>query len=246
MPPHAESSNPSTESESFELFVDPVDGVNWEVDVEFMSSNWTCIWGRGCEGILAEPAPQLGQGCCSVGAQMLDDDEARSVGALGAVLDPARFQFHVEAATGGVFVDEARSATRLVDGACIFLNRPGFAGGEGCALHLGALDDNERPIDWKPSVCWQVPFRVEKIGLGRRRLRRWTKSDWGSAPTAWCCTDRVHEEDGMASAFVGDESVAVSLGEELAALTGPEVAVEILRRCEDEPTDDDGSDSIPK
>ncbi len=29
--------------------------------------------------------------------------------------------------------------TRLVDDACIFLNRPGFAAGAGCALHTAAL-----------------------------------------------------------------------------------------------------------
>ncbi len=166
---------------------------------------------------------------------MLDEDEARQIGAFGVSLDPARFQFFAEAAEGGVFADEARTATRLVDDACIFLNRPGFAGGEGCALHLGALDDGERPMDWKPAVCWQVPFRIEELGPGRRRLRRWAKSDWGPASTAWCCTDRVHERRGLASAFVGTESVAVSLGEELEALTGPEVAVEIQRRVQTAP-----------
>ncbi len=236
----------SSDPPSFELFVDPVDGVNWEIDIEFMASNWTCIWGRGCEGILGEPAPELGQGCCSVGAQILDEDEARTTAAYGAVLDPARFQFHAEAADGGIFTDDDRTATRVVDGACIFLNRPGFSGGEGCALHLGAVDDGESPMDWKPAVCWQVPFRVEELGPGRRRLRRWTKPDWGDAPTAWCCTDRVHDDAALASAYVGTESVAVSLSDELAAVTGPEVAVEIGRRCAEIADDDDAVDSMAK
>ena len=51
--------------------------------------------------------------------------------------------------------------TRLVDGACIFLNRPGFEGGIGCALHTAALEAGERPLDWKPQVCWQLPLRLE-------------------------------------------------------------------------------------
>jgi len=40
---------------------------------------------------------------------------------------------------GGVFADATRSNTRVIDKTCIFLNRPGFEGGAGCALHLAAL-----------------------------------------------------------------------------------------------------------
>ncbi|MCI4361418.1 MAG: hypothetical protein L3J91_06900, partial [Thermoplasmata archaeon] len=53
------------------------------------------------------------------------------------------------------------SVTRIVDEACIFLNRPGFPGGAGCALHRAALEQGERPLDWKPDVCWQLPLRRE-------------------------------------------------------------------------------------
>jgi hypothetical protein len=35
-----------------------------------------------------------------------------------------------------------------VDGACIFLNRLGFEGGAGCALHIGAAQFQESPITW--------------------------------------------------------------------------------------------------
>ena len=45
-------------------------------------------------------------------------------------------------------------ATLVVDDACVFLNRPDFPGGPGCALHRAALDAGERPMDWKPNVCW--------------------------------------------------------------------------------------------
>ena len=54
---------------------------------------------------------------------------------------------------------EGDTVSRLVDGACIFLNRPGFHSGPGCALHLAALNRGERPLDWKPEVCWQLPLR---------------------------------------------------------------------------------------
>ncbi|MFN8017196.1 MAG: hypothetical protein U0P45_03640 [Acidimicrobiales bacterium] len=200
--------------------------VDWVVDVGFLSSSWTCIWGRGCLGILDEPAEHLAQGCCSVGAQLEDQEEAQTIAALAALLGPEAFEHHDEAAAGGVFADEDRTATRLVDGACIFLNRPGFAGGAGCALHLGALADGEPPMDWKPSVCWRLPLRVDVApgpdGRERATLRRWARGDWGEggANMAWCCTEGDR-------AYVGVRPVAESLAEELEALVGAEAWVEI-------------------
>jgi hypothetical protein len=138
--------------------------VLWRFDTAFLRSTWTCIWGRGCLGILPQPSPEIG--------------------ALGATLDPVRFQYHSEALAGGVYSDASRTSTRVVDGACIFLNRPGFSGGAGCALHLAALDADERPQDWKPAVCWQLPIKVDwevvDGGTEVATVRRWTRADWGA------------------------------------------------------------------
>jgi hypothetical protein len=205
--------------------------VDWIVDGSFLASRWSCIWGRGCLGILDEPAEHLGQGCCSVGAHIDGDDEARTTATLAALLDPDHFQFHAEAAEGGVFSDETATNTRVVDGACIFLNRPGFAGGAGCALHLGALADGEAPMDWKPSVCWQLPIRVdwEPLDGGRERatLRRWSRADWGDEgdDMAWCCTEGDR-------AYVGDEPVIDSLAAELAGVVGDDVLGALRRMLE--------------
>ena len=207
-----------------------VDGeTTWRFDRTFFQSNWTCVWGRGCLGILDHPAPELGQGCCSIGADLDVGDEAMTIGALAATLQPEIFERHAEAEEGGVFADDTRSSTRVVDGACIFLNRPGFAGGAGCALHLAALDAGESPIDWKPSVCWQLPIKVDwepnPDGTEVATVRGWTRADWGDTggTMAWCCT----EGD---VAYVGDRPVVESLGEELSALVGTEVYVELRRR----------------
>lgn len=145
--------------------------VVWRFDATFLESRWTCIWGRGCLGIEDEPAEELARGCCSVGARLEDEDEARTTAALAAMLDPARFQFHLEAREGGIFADATATNTRVIDGACIFLNRPGFDGGAGCALHLGAVDDGEAPMAWKPSVCWRLPLHVgwERLDDGRHQ-----------------------------------------------------------------------------
>jgi hypothetical protein len=217
--------------ERFEDVVDPVDGTRWRVDVGFLGSAWRCRWGDGCQGILDEPAEHLQQGCCSVGAELLDDDEAMLIGALAATLQPERFQHHDVAERDGVYADERRRHTRVVDGACIFFNQPGFAGGVGCALHLASLDDGERPIDGKPAVCWQLPLKVDRSmdddGTEVSTLRRWRRSDWGpgGADMAWCCTEADECHDG-------DVPVAVSMSDEIRALVGAEVAVEITRRAE--------------
>jgi hypothetical protein len=213
-----------------------VDGtVTWRFDRAFLESRWTCIWGRGCLGILDDPAPDLGQGCCSVGAVLDGEDEARTISALAATIDASRFQHHAEAQDqgGGIFADETRAATRVVDGACIFLNRPGFPGGAGCALHLEAVASGEAPLDWKPSVCWQLPIKVDwepVEGDADREvahLRAWRRSDWGEEgkTMAWCCT----EGD---LAYIGTRPVIESLADELTAVVGTEVYIELRRRLD--------------
>jgi hypothetical protein len=201
----------------------------WRFDRSFLTSNWTCIWGRGCLGILPEPAERLGHGCCSMGADLGDEDEARMIDALAATLSPARFERHAEAGGGGIFSDDARVHTRVIDGACIFLNRPGFDGGAGCALHLAAIDADESPVHWKPSVCWQLPIKVDwelnPDGSEVATVRRWARRDWGDEgdAMAWCCTEGTR-------AYVGDRPVLDSLGEELEAIVGAAVHVELRRR----------------
>jgi hypothetical protein len=215
-----------------------VDGdVTWRFDDAFLTSRWTCLWGRGCLGIHEVPTPELGEGCCSVGAELDGTDEAMRIAALADTLSPDRFQFHAEAAAGGVFAraivaDGGPAATRVVEGACIFLNRPGFDGGAGCALHLAAVDADESALDWKPSVCWQLPLRVTWSDDGHggevAEVRGWRRADWGpeGETMAWCCT----EGD---LAYVGGRPVVESLAEELDALVGTPVYVELRRRLAD-------------
>jgi hypothetical protein len=178
-------------------FEDPTEQRTWLFDATYLRSNYTCIYGCGCKGILDQPAPELQLGCCSYGAHFVDDDDVATVVARSPSSDTATVQFHGKGhgkkgytAPGEPGDDGAPvTVTRLVDDACIFLNRPGFEGGTGCALHIAALEAGERPLDWKPNVCWQVPIRLEhatdesrprhvtaarveaaRLGRGRRRL----------------------------------------------------------------------------
>jgi hypothetical protein len=207
----------------------------WRFDRSFLTSNWTCIWGRGCHGIETEKAAALNHGCCSVGAELDGVEEAMTLAASTAALSPALFQHHARAAADGVFSDDRRVNTRVVDGACIFLNRPGFEGGAGCALHLAAEAAGESPIEWKPSVCWQLPVRVDWAmrddDVEVATVRRWSRDDWGDEGDvmAWCCTERV-ADGGTDEAYVGDRPVVESLADELEAIVGTPVFVELRRR----------------
>lgn len=199
----------------------------WHFERRWLTSNWTCIWGRGCQGIEARPAPELGLGCCSMGAHLDGEDEARTVAAMALMVPEELFQHHRFARE--IFSDDTCTNTRVVDGACVFLNRQGFAGGAGCALHLAALDAGESPIDWKPSVCWQLPIKVDwqmaADGVEDATLRGWQRKDWGAegATMAWCCTEGPE-------AYVGDRPVVESLAEELIAVVGEPVYLELRRR----------------
>jgi hypothetical protein len=224
----------------------------WRFEREFLTSNWTCLFGAGCQGILPEPAEELNQGCCSLGAHFGDGPagqaEAMQVHAYASMLTPEQFQHHAaaherpETDTGpgvdsailgdGIFGDTERTHTRVVDGACIFLNRPGFAGGQGCALHIAAIDFDESPTEWKPSVCWQLPLRIDWEEVDddteTATVRRWSRRDWGDHGTtmAWCCT----EGSEGAEAYSGTSRVIDSMQDELTALAGDEVYVELTRR----------------
>lgn len=207
--------------------------VRWRIDAGFLTSHWTCIWGQGCQGIHDVPTPDRGEGCCSVGARLGDDpEEAMTLAALADTLDPDRFEFAAVAAADGVFADATRSATRIVDGACIFLNRPGFGGGAGCALHLAALDAGEDPIDWKPGVCWRLPLRltdgVDPDGTPTTTVRAWRRDDWGDGGRgmAWWCTE-------AREAFDGDEPVVRSLEGPLRRILGDATYDRVCDRLSD-------------
>jgi len=190
----------------------------WRFDESFLRSNWTCIWGRGCKGILDEPAEHLGQGCCSVGAELDGVDESMRISALAATLDPSRFEHHAEAAGAGIFADETRTATRVVDGACIFLNRPGFPNGPGCALHQAAAARGMPHLALKPDVCWQLPLRRDEEahddGHVTSTIQQWDRRHWGTGGEDfhWWCTEAPE-------AFTEREPVYRTLRDELIAMS---------------------------
>jgi len=199
-----------------------VGGETYQFDLTFLLSKWTCIYGAGCPGIGAQPAPELEHGCCSHGAHFHDKLDRKRVEVLIDSLTDEEWQLKSAArAVGGAVRkdDDGAWVTRTHDGACIMLNRPNFATGAGCALHSAALRRGERPIDWKPYVCWQLPlrldFHVDDHGHTTNILREWKRRDWGPGGSDfhWWCTESP-------AAFVGDETVLVSLRDDIIELVG--------------------------
>lgn len=193
----------------------------WVFDVTFLSSRWGCIYGRGCQGVLTGPAAELEQGCCSYGAHFTDDADVARVEAAAATLEPDVWQFHREGRRRGV-VKTARAGervTRSVGGACIFLNRPGFEGGAGCALHRAALARGRPPLELKPEVCWQLPLRRQDRETGEGKVTstvtEWGRDGWGAggAEFHWWCTEAPE-------AFGASAPVYKTMEAELVAMVG--------------------------
>lgn len=204
-------------------FEDPDERRNWVFDVTFLLSSWSCIFGAGCQGVLTGPSAELQQGCCSYGAHFTDEDDVARVKAAAATLSDEQWQHRSKGRRGVVRAGtDGASVTRLVDDACIFLNRPGFPGGAGCALHRAALERGQPPLELKPDVCWQLPLRREDLtaadGSVTSTVSQWDRKHWGDGGEEfhWWCTEAPE-------AFVGRQPVYREMADELTALVGDEV-----------------------
>lgn len=219
-------------------FPDTEEERTWLFDTTFLSSNWTCIFGRGCQGVLTGPAEELVQGCCSYGAHLTGGKDARRVEKAAATLTPEQWQFWRQGQPRDgkrlrIFKREAGGdlTTRLAKGACIFLNRNDFPGGPGCALHRAALERGTPPLELKPDVCWQLPLRredeVAEDGHVTSVIRQWDRRDWGEggAEFHWWCTESP-------DAFVSDRPVYREMRDELIALVGAKVYRRLVRYLE--------------
>ena len=202
-------------------FDDPDEDRTWVFDVTFLLSGWQCIYGRGCLGVLTGPTPELMQGCCSYGAHFTDDNDVGRVEAAARTLGPDEWQLRGNGRRRVINVEaDGTKVTRLLDGACIFLNRPGFPGGPGCALHRAAIERGKHPMELKPDVCWQLPLRREDTtddrGHVTSTVTQWDRKHWGEGGDEfhWWCTQAP-------DAFGGDVPVYRHMRSELVALSGP-------------------------
>jgi hypothetical protein len=221
-------------------FTDPADpGHRVRADLTWLTSAWTCIFGRGCAGVV-EGRPD--DGCCSHGAFFADEDDLTRVTAAVAQLTDDDWQLAPVGRGAWTEQDSAddeggvRSLrTRVVDGACVFLNRPGHPGGTGCALHGMALRTGVHPLTTKPDVCWQLPVRREQEHVDRPDGTRvlvdtvgeFDRRGWGPGghDLHWWCT-------GAPAAHVSPEPLVETYAAELTALLGEAAYAELRRLTE--------------
>ncbi len=217
---------------AFVEFLDPADARQlFRCDLTWLTSSWSCIYGSGCKGIVAG---RPDDGCCTHGAHFSDKKDEKRVRAYAKQLTKQTWQLHGTKQLVDVDEDGARK-TAVVDGACVFLNRPGFAAGDGCALHGLALQLGRHPLETKPDVCWQLPIRrgfervtrtdgskVLVVTIGEFDRRGWGA---GGHDLQWYCS-------GATEAHVGKEPVYVSNAPELVALMGEPAYAELARLCE--------------
>jgi hypothetical protein len=221
----------------FVEFADPADDEQmFKCDLTWLTSRWTCIFGRGCHGIYAG---RPNDGCCTLGAHFSDKDDEKRVAKFARQLTARNWQLHdAGTASRKAWVetdDDGDRKTAVVDGACIFLNRPGFEGGYGCALHAYALDNGLQPLETKPDVCWQLPIRrtfrdVElpdgtaytEVTIGEYDRRGWGA---GGHDLDWYCS-------GSTEAHIAPEPLYVTNEPELVELMGQAAYDELVRHCE--------------
>jgi hypothetical protein len=214
---------------AFAEFLDPSDPAQvYRCDLTWLTSRWACIYGEGCAGIYAD---RPDDGCCTLGAHFADRADELRVGRAARQLTRELWQYKRAARSGGwVELEDPETVaegdaparkTRVVDGACIFLNRPGFAAGQGCALHLLAARGARPVTETKPDVCWQLPIR--------RQFRTVTRSDdtsyleisigeygrdgWGPGghDLDWYCTANTEAHRGAEPVYRNNTAELVAL-----------------------------------
>ncbi|MFE7800601.1 hypothetical protein [Nocardia sp. NPDC057440] len=226
-------------------FVDPANSEHLiAADLTWLLSRWTCVFGTpACQGILSD---RPDDGCCSHGAFMSGKEDRKRLEASVKLLTPEDWQLMDKAKNvdgkvtkrGYLEVDELEDEpalrTRRFDGACIFLNRPDFEGGVGCALHSMALRKGIEPLEVKPDVCWQLPIRrtmewvdrSDGVQILRTTITEYDRRGWGSGglDLGWYCTSSP-------DAHVAARPVWQSLAAELKELLGEPAYEALARHC---------------
>ena len=220
-------------------FLDPADhDQQYRCDLTWLTSRWTCIYGDGCHGI---DATKPDDGCCVLGAHFSDKADEKRTRKWAEQLTDETWQYREAGLENGLKKgivekdDDGGRKTRVVDGACIFLNRKGFSGGQGCALHSLALREGLEITETKPEVCWQLPVRrtfehvtrpddttLLVISIGEYDRRGWGP---GGHDLDWYCT-------GDPEAHVATEPVYVTERATLVALMGQPAYDELVTHCD--------------
>ena len=162
-------------------FADPADaGQRFRVDLTWLTSSWTCIFGSGCKGIYAD---RPDDGCCTLGAHFTDDDDLERVRAVVAELGEDEWEHHPGHGRNGdkdparrrrgprstrTATARPRSSTARASSS----TGRGSPPGPGAPCTSTPCSPGRRRTRPKPDVCWQLPIRrsYRTVERARRHL----------------------------------------------------------------------------
>lgn len=159
----------------------------FRINVSFMLSNYRCIYGCGCPGLLNHHA-QPDIACCELGVRFMDDDDFAHVSAMVDQLTPEDCDNLDHVRTRGWYKLKGKRPyeTKILGAGCIFANRTGGpADKPGCAFHHLAGRLGVHPSETKPFICWTIPLNfsdeepIEPDGPSTTIVSAFTADAWG-------------------------------------------------------------------
>jgi hypothetical protein len=202
-------------------FIDPEhDETIIKADLTWLTSNWECIFGRGCKGV---DKTNPNDGCCNQGAHFSEPNDKKRVSKWVEKLTPdiwEKINYSKNKKSWTEFEDGAEK-TKIVNGTCIFMNSPEFAGGQGCALHKLAIEKNAKTTETKPDVCWQLPIRrsyetreyengtdYQVIVIEEYRRKNWGK---GGETMDWYCSSDTEAHKAFEPVYISEKNTLIEL-----------------------------------
>lgn len=220
-------------------FNDEVEDHRWYFDLNFLMSNWNCIFGDGCVGIHHAKSDTYTRdgGCCTLGCWFSEpEDLARTTKMVDSLTsDDWDDELRKHAEKKGWLrklgrdtveegeVVEVNCKTRVYKGVCVFNNRIGGSTGKpGCAFHALANRMGVSHVETKPTVCWQLPFKVSEDG-DTTTVIRWDRHAWSGIGEEmdmdwlnWWCVDSP-------DAYTGSSPVYEYMKNELIGICGERI-----------------------
>jgi hypothetical protein len=138
-------------------------GQVYQVNLSFFLSNYHCIFGAGCPGLMNRYSQAEDMGCCERGVTFTSDEDFEHVEAMVEQLtaDDADNLNHIRSNGWYQSLHGNPYKTKKLHDNCIFSNRgTGPTGKIGCAFHHLALRTGQDITDTKPEICWTVPLSV--------------------------------------------------------------------------------------
>ena len=203
--------------------------LQYRVNVSFLLSNYQCIFGRGCQGLLNRGArPDVA--CCERGVTFFDEADFERISSRVEQLTSEDCDHIDHIRSRGWYQSSSAGRpykTRKLGDACIFANRNGGAAGKpGCAFHHLAGRLGIHHSETKPFICWTVPINFtyesadEPGGRTTLIVSAFTADAWGGSDDQEEPTGRGHMGYwciDTPDAFIGSQPVYKSMERELRA-----------------------------